>query len=182
MEVLLYMAMSANGFIAGENWNEGFLSHYNWIKLCQLVNEHGNLIWGRKTYEAVRTWGSDYFTEELRNARKVIISTHDIPLDNGYVLAHSPREALSLLKNEGFDTAILTGGSTINASFAMENLIDEVLLNIEPVLIGSGTPLFARTYLKFPLQFQSLEKFETNGLSLHYKVQKNRLRLTSEVK
>ena len=38
MKVILYMAMSLNGYIARENGDEDFLSHENWNTFCELAN------------------------------------------------------------------------------------------------------------------------------------------------
>lgn len=60
MKTTLYMATSANGIIARENGDEDFLSHENWKKFCELANEFGNFIVGRKTYDAVKKWDEGY--------------------------------------------------------------------------------------------------------------------------
>ena len=65
----------------------------------------------------------------------------------------------------------MTGGSTINTAFIKENLLDEIILNVEPALIGKGVPLFAQDDFSKKLNFVSSK--EDNGiLTLHYKVLK----------
>lgn len=50
-----------------------------------------------------------------------------------------------------FESAIFTGGSTMNSAFITENLIDQVIVNIEPAIIGSDIPLFVEgTYKQEP--------------------------------
>src|SRR5574339_1305119 len=142
MKVILYMAMSVNGIIARENNEEDFLSHQSWISMLELCKETGTLIWGRKTQEVVKTWDKKYL-EEIQSIRKIIVSTEkNLPLEEGFTVVNSPKEALERLQNEGFETALVVGGSTLNSSFAKEGLIDEVILNIDPVIVGKGIPLF----------------------------------------
>ena len=116
MKVTLYMAMSLNGYIAEENGNEDFLSHANWKKFCNLAQEYGNFIVGRKTYEAVKKWNEGFGFDDLKGIQKVIISQNpDYELDEDYALATSPKDALAKLQD--FESVLVTGGSTINTAF-----------------------------------------------------------------
>lgn len=172
MKVTLYMAMSANGFIARENGDEDFLSHENWKKFCELANDFGNFIVGRKTYEIVRDWKENYSFDDLK-VDKVIISRDDnFSVATSYTLASSPQDALKKLEARGFKKALLTGGSTINTAFAKANLIDELILNVEPAIIGKGIPLFAQDDFDFPLQLISALEGSKGITTLHYRVKK----------
>ena len=163
--------MSLNGYIAEENGSEDFLSHENWEKFCSLAKEYGNFIVGRKTYEAVRNWGEGYGFDGLKGVEKVIISQDEnYKLDAGYTLALSPENALSKLKD--FDLVLVTGGSTINYAFIKSDLIDEIILNIEPAIIGKGIPLFTKDDFYKKLEFISSEHSESGVVTLKYKVRK----------
>lgn len=168
MKVTLYMAMSLNGYIAEENGSEDFLSHANWEKFCSLAQEYGNFIVGRKTYEAVKSWNEGFGFDDLKGIKRVIISQDSsYKLDDGYILANSPKDALAKLQD--CESVLVTGGSTINTAFIQENLLDEVILNIEPALIGKGLPLFAQDDFSKKLNFVSSN--DSNGIvTLHYKV------------
>ena len=169
MKVILYMAMSLNGVIARENNKEDFLSHKNWEVFIELAKKSGCIIWGRKTNELVRSWGKPY-TDDIQNITKVVVSSHtDVESNSKYILAASPAEAIEKIKKEGFKEVILAGGSQLNSSFAKEDLIDEIVINIEPVIIGKGISLF------FPEEFSAKLKLLTtkqlgNIIQLHYKV------------
>lgn len=171
MKVILSMAVSVNGIIATKEGSEDFLSHGNWIQFVKLVNKVGCFIWGRKTYEAVIKWEGDYLND-LNDAKKVIISHSDLQLEEGFILAHSPEEALQKLENEGFKEVILTGGATNNSEFAKRGLIDEVIFDVNSVVIGEGIPVFAPTNFEMKLQLLSSENVSDDILELHYKVLK----------
>lgn len=166
------MAISLNGIIARENNEEDFLSHENWITLVDLAHKTGCMIWGRKTHELVKTWDKQYF-EGIKGIRAVIVSTNlNYEVGEGFELASSPKEALEKLKKEGFSTAMLTGGATLNSSFAKLGLIDEIILNIEPVVVGKGIPLFFPKQFDLNLQLLKTKRLKNNILQLHYKVKK----------
>ncbi|MDO8658420.1 MAG: dihydrofolate reductase [Candidatus Levybacteria bacterium] len=171
MKVILTMAMSANGIIATKKGSEDFLSHDNWIQFVKLANKIGCFIWGRKTYDAVRKWEGDYLND-LKDVKKVIISHSPIELMEGFTLANSPEDALKKLDAEGFEQAIITGGSTINSEFAKRGLIDEVIFDVNPSILGEGIPVFASANFDMKLELIDFNKVGENIVELRYKVMK----------
>ena len=173
MKTTLYMAISANGIIATETGDEEFLSHENWEKFCELAREFGNFIVGRKTYEAVKKWDGGYNFDDLVGIEKIIISQdQNFKLDEGYTLANSPQDALAKLFKKGFEKALITGGANINSAFAKANLLDEIILNVEPVLVGRGIQLFAPQDFELNLHFISSDRSDKGITTLIYSVLK----------
>ena len=171
MKITLYMAISANGIIATETGDEEFLSHENWEKFCELARECGNFIVGRKTYEAVKKWDDGYNFNDLVGVAKVVISQdQNFKLDEGYTLAISPKDALAKLSR--FENVLVTGGANINSAFAKANLLDEVILNVEPVFVGKGIPLFAPQDFEMKMKLLSTDKLKNGIMTLHYEVLK----------
>lgn len=167
------MAMSANGFIASKTGSEEFLSDENWEKFCELAKERGNFIVGRKTYEAVKKWDEEYSFDDLVGIEKVVISQdQNFTLDEGYTLAHSPTNALAKLSQKGFEKALVTGGAQINSAFAQAGLFDEIILNVEPVFIGEGIPLFASGDFELNGELVSLDKAENGIMTLKFVISK----------
>lgn len=164
------MATTPNGLIARENGDEDFLSEKNWQSLLKLVKLYGNLIWGRKTYEAVSKWEGTYL-DDLKYAKKIIVtSKKDFTIDKkGWQVVHSPEEAVQTLQKE-YDTILLSGGSTNNSSFMKAGLIDEIIINIEPYLLGKGIPLFAQEDFEYRLQLQETNNIGNGILQMKYKV------------
>ena len=167
------MAISANGIIATETGDEEFLSHENWEKFCELAKEFGNFVVGRKTYEAVKKWDDGYNFDDLVGVEKVIISEDkNFKLDKGYTLANSPQDALAKLSEKGFEKVLITGGANVNSTFAKVNLLDEIILNVEPVVVGKGIPVFASEDFELKLKLISSEKSASGILTLGYNVLK----------
>lgn len=169
MKVILSVAVSVNGMIADENGLEDFLSHKNWVAFTNLANKIGNNIWGRKTYEAVKSWNEDYLND-LKDVVKVVISSDkSINHEQGFEYASSPEEAISLLKDKGFEQVLVTGGSATYSYFLSHNLVDEIIFDLNPVILGKGKPAFS-----FDGNDVKLELLETNSLDgimeIHYKV------------
>jgi riboflavin biosynthesis pyrimidine reductase len=160
MRVTLFMAMSLNGIIARPNNDGDFITHQNWITFVQLCKEKGCVIWGRNTQEVRKGWEPQYF-EDLKGVTKVVISEDEnYDPGEGFLKEKSPKDALQKLTELGFSEVLLSGGSTLNNSFAKEGLINEVIINIEPIIVGTGIPLFRPDVFDLKLEFSSVEHHE----------------------
>lgn len=167
------MATSLNGMIAGKDGNEDFLSHTNWKSFGELAKKQGCFIIGRKTYEAVQKW-PDYNFNDIETKLKIVVSNDkDLKLEPPFLIANSPKDAIKKAVAMNFENAILTGGSTINSAFMTDDLVDEVMLNIEPVVIGSGIPLFSEREFEKRLSFIESVRIADDILQVRYKVNKN---------
>lgn len=172
MNTILFMTMTVNGFVADEKGSEEFLSDANWHVFSELVNRVSSNIWGRTTYEKVKMWEKKYLGE-ISGVKKVIVS-HDssLVLDPDFFLATSLQHALSLLEKDGRKETIVSGGPTLNKAFMEEGLIDEIVLSIEPILLGRGVPLFPELLGEIQLELLECKQFDSNHLLLRYKVKK----------
>lgn len=172
MNVILWMTASLNGMIAGEHNEEDFISNDSWREWLKWLKKSGCLVFGRKTYEVVQTWDKQYI-DDIKGIRIVVISENpNYPVRDGFTVATSPQEALEILKKEGFQTVIVTGGSKVNSSFAKLGLLDKVIINIEPVLVGKGIPLFNPEEFDVQLQLEKIVRVSATLIQLQYKVLK----------
>lgn len=65
---------------------------------------------------------------------------------------------------------MICGGGETNGLFASEGLIDEVYLDIEPVILSEGTKLFGDYKIKMNLDLLESSKIGSQIVQLHYKV------------
>ncbi len=172
MKIILFVATSLNSMIARKNGDEDFLSDINWQTFSELAKKHGCFIVGRKTYEAVQKW-PDYNFNNIDAKLKIVVSKeNDLILEPPFVLASSPNDAVKKAVDMNLGSAILTGGSTVNKSFLEENLIDEIIINIEPIIIGNGISIFADGDFERKLIFVDSSKISEDILQVKYKVSK----------
>lgn len=168
MKITLFLAMSANGIIARENSGEDFLSDENWKMFCKLVEETGCLITSRKAYGTVKQW-KDFNFDKI-NAKKIIVSRNkSLKLKDNYYLASSPKDSIKKVQELKFDKAILSSGSELNRSFMDTGLINNIILNIEPAILGRGIKLFSNKNFYTKLKLLSLTK-RKGIVQLRYKV------------
>lgn len=171
MKVILYMAVTVNGLIAKEDDSADFLTATESSSYVSTVQSAGALVIGRRTYEVLSE--QPEFQEFVKSGVKIMALSHNDSLelkDPSHRIAHSPKEALDLLKDQ--TEVIVAGGAKLNASFMKENLIDEIYLDIEPAIIGKGIPLFVGENFNVELKFLGQEMLSKNEIQLHYEIVK----------
>ncbi len=172
MKVILYMAISANGYITTTD-NKTPWSTQEWHSFSKHVKKHKNLIIGRKTYEIMKQHNE---FKKIGNPFIVVITstplTSSTDSQSKIHPASSPLKGLQLLQKYGFTSALVGGGATLNTSFLNDNLIDELYLDIEPVLFGQGILLFSPTNIEKKLQLLNTTKLSKNTIQLHYQIKK----------
>ena len=171
MKVILYMAMAANGYIArGDNsiaWSD-----VEWQEYARVVKETGAYIIGATTYQMMK---EENEFDKIGNPAMCVL-THSAKEDDGAVMfAVTPEEALAKLGARGFTKVIVGGGSQCNAAFLKADLVDEIILDVEPMMFGNGLPLFSTCALEVPLELIDTKKLSENELQLHYRVVKQSL-------
>jgi dihydrofolate reductase len=119
----------------------------------------GSLLLGRRTYEDFfEVWpnrkGNPY-TEALNAARKYVASrtlSEPLPWQNSTLLEGDAVDGVAALKQSGEDLRVLGSGELVRALVGQE-LIDEYLLLIYPLVLGSGRRLFPDG-VKLPLELK----------------------------
>jgi dihydrofolate reductase len=74
------------------------------------------------------------------------------------------------LKNQSGKDIWLMGGGNLAASLVKENLVDEISLAIQPVLLGSGIPLFPEIGRQIDLQLLNCKTYKNGIVSVSYRV------------
>lgn len=166
MKVILYMAISANGMIAKENDNTSWISEIEWNSYSLAVRRAGCLIVGRRTYH-ILTKQPEFV--KLKDIKLVVVSKEIFPLvAENHQIASSPNEAIEKLKD--FEEIIVAGGGILNTSFIESNLVDEIYLDIEPIIFGKGIKIFNDGNFERKLELLGIKKLSSNEIQIHYKL------------
>src|SRR3990167_2639618 len=167
MKVILYMTITANGYIARENDDVDFASDAEWDRFRAIANRIGNMIIGRRTYDVMKR---DNQFSDLENVRKVVL-THETTTESKNIIFtdKQPKEILRHLESLGFNEVLVAGGGICNTNFMVENLVDEIYLDIEPVILGRGIKLFADDNFEINLELIEIKELTNNEVQLHYK-------------
>jgi dihydrofolate reductase len=108
-----------------------------------------DLLFGRRTYQDFfSVWPKrtdNPFTPVLNNSLKYVASTtleEPLPWSNSVLLKDDAAEAVARLKEEPGKDLLIMGSGELIRSLMRCNLIDRFMLQIHPVLLGSGRRLF----------------------------------------
>src|SRR5690625_4737572 len=88
------------------------------------------------------------------------------------------KDLISKLKNEDGKNIFIDGGAEIVNELLKEKLIDEFIISIIPVLVGTGTRLFKDGRPEQILELVSAKQFDKGLSQLHYNVVKNTIPAT----
>ena len=110
----------------------------------------GALLLGRRTYEDFyAVWPNrtdNPFTAVLNNTQKYVASTtleEPLSWSNSTLLKGDAAEAVTRLKGEPGKDLVILGSGELVQSLMRRNLVDEYVLLIHPLVLGSGRRLFA---------------------------------------
>ena len=113
------------------------------------MSREGAILLGRRTYEDFAAFWpkqkDNPFTEALNERRKYVASTtlkEPLPWSNSVLLEGDAADAVARLKEgSGEDLSVLGSGELVR-SLMRRDLIDEYVLMIHPLVLGSGRRLF----------------------------------------
>ncbi|HLZ63635.1 MAG TPA: dihydrofolate reductase family protein [Ktedonosporobacter sp.] len=109
----------------------------------------GALLLGRRTYEDFYAFWpkqtNSPFTAILNNMQKYVASTtlsEPLPWSNSTLLKGDAAEAVARLKEGSGQDLLVMGSGELVQSLMRDNLVDEYILLIHPLVLGSGRRLF----------------------------------------
>ena len=164
-KLILYIAMSEDGFIAGPGDDLGFLEDFQTAGedygYSSFIDSVDTVIVGRKTYDKVKDMGYPYHEDK-----------------EVYVICRSPKETLAAslhfysgavpelihrLKTTAKKDLYCDGGAVLALHLFQLNVIVKIILSIIPTQLQKGTLLFKDG--KVPINFKLLHALKyDNGL------------------
>jgi dihydrofolate reductase len=170
-KVILYIATSLDGYIAKPNDDLSFLSivehegeDYGYSEFIGSVD---TVILGRKTYDWVMSQVSEFPHADKK--AYVITRTPRPDIGNTNFYSGDLKSLVLKLKSENGKNIFIDGGAEIVNLLLKDDLIDELIISIIPILVGSGTKLFNDDRPEIKLQLISTKQYEKGLVQLYYK-------------
>lgn len=169
----LFIATSLDGYIAKPNDDLSFLKavekegeDYGYSDFTATID---TLIIGRKTYDyVVKEIGAAHYDN---GQREVFIITRTPRPSVGKTTFYTGNlnELIQRLKSQGGKNLYCDGGAEVINELMQNDLIDEYIISIVPVLLGNGTKLFKDGRPEQLLEFVKSKSFDTGLTQLHYR-------------
>ncbi len=166
-KIILNLCCSLDSFI------EGSTGEIDWCLTDQDYGMSGfleaidTIYFGRKSYEQLLELAPEAFA----NKKKVVFSESLKSKENGIEVISGNWESKvrNQLKLTG-KNIWLFGGASLVQSFLKAKLIDEMLIAVHPIILGSGKPLFESINERIELDLIQSKAYSTGLVQLHYRV------------
>lgn len=172
-KLILYIAMSLDGYIAKKDDNIDFLSivetpseDFGYADFLQNID---TVIWGRKTFDKVLSFGNGVPHKD-KNVF-VISKTKSGNLEHAKY-HNDPVALIRTLKQEEGKNIYCDGGGDIVFELLQHQLFDRIIVNIIPHLLGDGIRLFKDFNIEQNLQFKRSISYPSGLVQLWYDVKK----------
>ncbi|PZD74343.1 Dihydrofolate reductase [Acaryochloris thomasi RCC1774] len=167
-----YVACSLDGFIAQTDgsfdrfpWNDeviaDFIESFQWFD---------TVLMGRKTYEVGLKEGK---TDPYPMLKSYVFSRtmESSPDPKVKLVSEQAVEFVRALKREQGKNIWLCGGALLAAQMFQNQLIDELIVKLNPVLLGSGIPLLMANVPPAMLDLQESKQYDNGTFRLQYSIQ-----------
>lgn len=139
-KVVLFIATSIDGYIAGKDGNTDWLytdGDYGYPAFYYSID---TTIMGYNTFDFIRQFPEFPYSEK----KNYVFSRKERPADNNpveFVLGDVISFVKKLKTQEG-KNIWLVGGGQINSLLLNANLIDQMIISVHPIALGKGIKLF----------------------------------------
>jgi dihydrofolate reductase len=172
----LYIATSLDGYIAKPNDDLSFLKlvekedeDYGY---AQFISTIDTIILGRKTYDWVlKEIGASHYDNGERDVY-VITRTEKPDIGKTRFYTGDLTELIRQLKSKEGKNIYCDGGAEIINELLKNDLIDEFIISVIPVLVGDGIRLFKDGRPEQQLELVNAKTFDTGLTQLHYRRKK----------
>jgi dihydrofolate reductase len=117
--------------------------------MAEGMADAGPMLFGRRTYiDFFNVWpkrANNPYTDVLNNGQKYVASTtlsNPLPWQNSTLIAGDVPAAVARLRAEAGKDLVVLGSGELLRSLMQHHLVDEYVLLIHPVVLGSGRRLF----------------------------------------
>jgi dihydrofolate reductase len=165
-KVVLFIATSLDGYIARLSGAVDWLftdEDYGYKDFFARVNV---VVMGRKTYEQVLSFGAYPYRSKISY---VFTRTPNRFTDSEVsFVSDDIQSVIKQLQTSGDGDIWLIGGAELVHSFLEQDLVDEFVISVHPILLGEGIPLFHQPSPMRTLQFKSVQSFKSGLVQLRY--------------
>ena len=184
MKTQYYTASSLDGFIATEDHSIDWLfplANINQSSYPEFIAQIGAIAMGSGTYEWLLR-NADAVVAEVGSAwpytQPVWVFSHRrlpaIAGANIYYVQGDVREHHAQMCGAAAGKNIwITGGGELAAQFYDAGLLDEMIIQIGSVTLGSGRPVFPRSVLSPALKLKSVQQMGEGMVELRYDIVKD---------
>jgi len=161
-KIILNIATSLDGFIARKNGSVDWLPKIDNTEedfgIKEFLDSVGTVVLGNTTYKQYKA--------PYPNKKCFVFSRKNSGKENNITYVNNNAKDFLKSLNEEDGNVWLVGGADIVKEFLKDNLIDEFIITIIPVVLGEGIPLFRDG--EHPLKLLNSKSYDSGVVQLHY--------------
>ncbi|WP_427160854.1 dihydrofolate reductase family protein [Aliinostoc sp. HNIBRCY26] len=166
-KIILFIASSLDGYIARSSGAVDWLFTDQDYGYTDFYTQVDTLIMGNKTYQQVLSFGDYPYAD-----KEVFVFSQKQQgrtENNATFINRDLEEFVTQIRQSSGGNIWLVGGTQTIYFFLKHNLIDELILSIHPIILGSGIPLIVNDpSLECSLNLQDVNKFESGLVQVTY--------------
>jgi dihydrofolate reductase len=166
---MVYIASSLDGFIARKNGDIDWLEEdpsYDYYQ--EFIKNVGVILMGASTYEKVLSFGIGWpYPEQMSYVfthKKYHTDERNIRFVNQDVSTF-----MKELQAVTMDDIWIMGGSNLIDQFLKKRLVDEIIIGIQPIILGEGIPLFT-VQNEIKLELTKATSYAKGTVQVHYNI------------
>lgn len=187
-KLISFMHVSLDGFVAAPN------GEMDWIIMddeifkdaIDLASTTDTALYGRTTYQMMAAYWPTVLSNPLSNelelhhaswvecVHKIVFSKtlEKAEWNNTRLIKENVAEKILALKKQPGKNMMIFGSPKLTHSFMQMNLIDAYRINVNPVVLGNGTPLFKNIHQQLTLELLETKKFSSGVVGFYYEQKK----------
>jgi dihydrofolate reductase len=170
LNVLFYPAISLDGYIARGDGDSGFVHEEDERLFVEEVLNAGCVIVGIKTFKQYQA-----VIYPIKGAVNFVCTSNYQSLqmdesDGVRYVGGAVHSIVQQIQTAGFTSAVLSGGGDTNGRFAAAGAINEILVSIYPIVLGSGIGMFGSRQPDLNLQLIESRTIASGIIRHRYKV------------
>jgi len=183
-KLVLFMHCSLDGFVAGPR------GEMDWIHVDEEIFDYvggytgqaDEALYGRVTYEMMEAYWPNaankpdatkhdkVHSKWYKKVPKIVLSDSlkGSKIQNTRIISGNMAEQIREIKQEPGKLILIFGSPSASHSLMHVNLIDEYWLFVNPIVLGTGVPLFKNIPGRVNLKFLESKVFSSGVVMLHY--------------
>ena len=187
-KLIWLMHMSLDGFVSGPNgeldWAGAGMDDELWADVMDLIGTVDAVLFGRVTYQNFENYwpavarNPSSAGNELNFARWIDHTTKHVASqtlqrlnwNNSALLHDDVAEGISKIKAQLGNNLLMFGSPGLASHLMNARLIDELRINVHPIVLGGGRPLFNQVTERHKLGLLKSRAFRSGIVGLQYKM------------
>ena len=175
-KIIVSNLMSLDGYFEGANKSlDWFMVSDEFFEYAkQLLRKVDTILFGKATYEHMAMYWpsapSDEIADKMNGLRKLVFSNslEKVTWRNSFLVPGEASEEVKKLKSQPGGDMVIFGSAKLASSLLNDGMIDEYRVIVNPVLLGSGTPMFENIGHRIKLKLRNSRSFASGVVVLYY--------------